>query len=694
MPLGVAARRPRRPTSHFPAALSAKEPLLATRKKRIFAAVAGAAAVGAAVLGLSVSSASPSGGNLPAPNTPIKHVVVIFDENISFDHYFGTYPTALNPPGEPQFHALPGTPTVNGLNDALLTANPNENLPQRLGPDQAVTCDQNHGYSAEQSAFDHGLMDQFVQDTTGGGCTQHNFPNSSSYGPPGIVMDYYDGNTVTALWNLAQHFTLNDNSYNSQFGPSTPGAINLVSGNTNGAVAHGGTTSNIANGTLIGDGEPFFDQCSNSSTPLNPDGSPGGVTVSMNGTNIGDLMNSDGMTWGWFQGGFTPSSFGPGDRAICGTSHANIAGAVQQDYVEHHEPFQYYQSTANPDHNSPASVNDVGVSDPAGTPLSKAVNHQYDLSWFFQALANGNMPQVSFLKPPAYENGHAGNSDPLDEQRFLVNTINAIEQSPDWNSTAIVIDYDDSDGWYDHQMGPIIRQSMDANDTLTGPGQCGSLTAPPAQNDRCGVGPRTPLLVISPYARQNFVDNTFTEQASIPKFIEDNWNLGRIGNESADASAGTLMNAFDFTGSKRAPAVIMNPNTGEVVKTIPSGGGGSSSATSSSASSSPSSSSSLGAAAEKAAVSSVKFTCHQSARGFSITLNCATAGKTRGPAMVRARLYHGRKLVRNVASRMRSHRVRITMRLRHNAARGRYTSRVSVDANGSVAAWTRSLRIH
>ncbi len=673
---------------------------MATRKKRIFAAVAGAAAVGAAVLGLSVSSASPSGGNLPAPNTPIKHVVVIFDENISFDHYFGTYPTALNPPGEPQFQPLPGTPTVNGLNDALQTANPNENLPQRLGPDQAVTCDQNHGYSAEQSAFDHGLMDMFVQDTTGGGCTQHNFPDSSNYGPPGIVMDYYDGNTVTALWNLAQHFTLNDNSYNTQFGPSTPGAINLISGNTNGAVAHGGTTSNIANGTLIGDAEPFFDQCSNSSTPLNPDGSPGGVTASLTGTNIGDLMNTAGMTWGWFQGGFTPSSFGTGDRAICGTSHANIAGAVQADYVEHHEPFQYYQSTANPDHNSPASVKDIGVSDPAGTPLSKAVNHQYDLSWFFQALAKGNMPQVSFLKPPAYENAHAGNSDPLDEQRFLVNTINAIEQSPDWNSTAIVIDYDDSDGWYDHQMGPIIRQSMDANDTLTGPGQCGSLTMPPAQNDRCGVGPRTPMLVISPYARQNFVDNTFTEQASIPKFIEDNWSLGRIGNESADASAGTLMNAFDFSpNATLAPAIIMNPNTGEITQTIPttsanssSGGGGSKSG--SAPASSPSSSSSLGAAAEKAAVSSVKFSCHQSARGFAITVSCSTSSKSKAPAMVRARLFHGKRLVRNVARRMHQHRVKLTLRLRHNATRGRYTTRVSVDAGGSVAAWTRSVRIH
>ena len=167
----------------------------------------------------------------------------IFDENISFDHYFGTYPFATNPPNEPQFHAAPGTPNVNGLNDALLTANPNLNDPTRLDPSQALTCDQNHGYSAEQSAFDSGLMDKFVQDTTGGGCSQSTFPDQGNYGPNGIVMDYYDGNTVTALWNYAQHYTLNDNSYSTQFGPSTPGAINLVSGQTNGAAAHGGTSS-------------------------------------------------------------------------------------------------------------------------------------------------------------------------------------------------------------------------------------------------------------------------------------------------------------------------------------------------------------------------------------------------------------------------------------------------------------------
>src|SRR5579884_79884 len=120
--------------------------------------------------------------------TPIKHLVVIFQENVSFDHYFGTYPYAANPPGEPVFKAKTDTPSVNGLTQDLLTNNPNLANPSRLDRSQALTCDQNHDYTPEQQAFDHGLMDKFVQFTSGSSCPDKN-----------IVMDYYDGNTVTAL---------------------------------------------------------------------------------------------------------------------------------------------------------------------------------------------------------------------------------------------------------------------------------------------------------------------------------------------------------------------------------------------------------------------------------------------------------------------------------------------------------------
>ena len=160
---------------------------------------------------------------IPATTTPIKHLVIIFQENVSFDHYFGTYPKAKNPSGEPAFTAAANTPSVNGLTAALLAHNPNTANPMRLGRSQALTCDQDHAYTDEQKAFDNDKMDKFVQSTSGSECKDKT-----------IVLDYFDGNTVTALWNYAQHFALSDNSFGTTFGPSTPGALNLVSGQTHG----------------------------------------------------------------------------------------------------------------------------------------------------------------------------------------------------------------------------------------------------------------------------------------------------------------------------------------------------------------------------------------------------------------------------------------------------------------------------
>jgi phospholipase C len=680
-------------------------------RKKLIAAVAGVAAIGVSAIGLSVSTASSphQDATTVATTTPIKHVVVIFGENISFDHYFGTYPFATNPPNEPQFHAAPGTPNVNGLNDALLTANPNLNNPARLDPSQALTCDMNHGYSAEQSADDSGLMDKFVQDTTGNGCLPQNggqstFPDQGNYAPNGIVMDYYDGNTVTALWNYAQHYTLNDNSYSTQFGPSTPGALNLISGQTNGTTLHGATTaSSVANNTMIGDAEPFYDQCSNASTALNADGTPGGITASLSGPNVGDLLNRKNITWGWFQGGFTPSAISAG-RAICGTSHNNIGNSPSADYSEHHEPFQYYASTSNPDHVSPSSLSQVGVSDPAGTPATQAINHQYDVSWFNGLLKAGDtLPSISYLKAPEYEDGHAGYSDPLDEQRFVVDEVNQIEQSKDWSSTAIILAYDDSDGWYDHQLGPIIRQSQDTADTLSGPGKCGSAATPPAQNDRCGVGPRQPLLVISPWAKQNFVDNTFTDQASILRFIEDNWNLGRIGGGSADSAAGNLDNAFDFNQKfGHAPAVILDDNTGEVTKVIQPNGQESSSSVAPSGtgaqSGSPSSTSSSGGrgATLPKSVAVIKLpnvSLKYVRKGKrSLVLTATTRGGSKVQTLIRARLYQDRQLVSNKAGLVKHNRVRLTLSLGRQSRGARYTIRLSIDAGGRVGSLTRNVR--
>ncbi|MBV9258447.1 MAG: alkaline phosphatase family protein [Ktedonobacteraceae bacterium] len=494
--------------------------------------------VGLTLLGLFTTAASagsvPTWQNQgPATSTPIKHLVVIFQENVSFDHYFGTYPYATNPAGEPAFHAAKDTPSVNGLGPALLQNNPNAANPKRLDRSQALTCDQDHSYTDEQKAFDHGLMDKFVESASGKSCTDKS-----------IVMDYYDGNTTTAVWNYAQNYAMSDNSFGTTFGPSSPGAINLVSGQTHGTVPATGAYG-VANGTLIGDADPTYDDCS-SKTP--------GDVAALTGKNVGDLLNAKKITWGWFEGGFRPSSTTNG-AATCNTAHKNIGGVSVTDYIPHHEPFQYYQSTANPHHLPPTSVKNIGKTDQA--------NHQYDLSDFWSAVNAGNLPAVSYLKAAAYQDGHAGYSDPLDEQTFLVNTLNRLQKTPDWKSTAVIIAYDDSDGWYDHVMGPIVSQSNDAADALTAPGQCGTAKAGTYQ-DRCGYGPRLPLMVISPYAKKNFVDNSVTNQSSVLRFVEDNWNLGRVGDQSFDALSGSLNSMFNFSDGDNEK-LFLNPSTGEKI---------------------------------------------------------------------------------------------------------------------------------
>ena len=528
-----------------------------------------------------------------ATTTPIQHVVVIFGENVSFDHYFGTYPHATNTSGSP-FQAAPGTPSVNGLSGSLLTANPNGSNPRRLDPsniNDVLTCDQNHDYTPEQYAFDNGKMDRFT--AAGGTATTTGTSPTGQACQASDVMNYYDGNTVTALWNYAQNFALNDNSFGTTFGPSAPGAINLVSGSTGGvdtahsvrsALTDGDTVADGTGGqTLISDAQPYWDDCSSRDA------------VAMTGTNIGDQLNAQHLSWGWFQGGFAPNTPYTGTpdtastynqlnepgRATCTTTH-NVGAALggtgqwgtKGDYIPHHEPFQYYSSTANPHHLAPKSLSVVGT-DTATPGLFNTANHQYDMSTFdalVAAIHQGKLsashfPAVSFLKAPGYEDGHAAYSDPIDEQQFVVSEINSIMALPTWSSTAIVLAYDDSDGFYDHVYSGVTNPSQTSADVLTGTNQCGTGTTYLFnQQGRCGYGPRLPLLVISPYARSNSVSNTLTDQSSIIKFVQQNWSLGEIPGSAANI-AGSINGMFDFAhGAQRSPALILSPKTGEVIR--------------------------------------------------------------------------------------------------------------------------------
>jgi phospholipase C len=552
------------------------------RLRPMLAVAAAVALAGGVAIGANVASASSTpkfaGYHTPALEsasyyrdtnntaTPIKHLVVLFDENESFDHYFGTYPYAANTDGT-KFVAKPGTPTVNGLYSKitkngpvgpLLTSNPNEFNPQRLSSSQSLTCDQNHDYLPEQEAENNGKMNMFVQYTQQDDCST----TGEYYGPPGIVMDYYDGNTVTGLWNYAQNYAMSDNNWDTTFGPSTEGAIDVTSGLSSDAYAVTPTGTKTTDsgaittdGDVYGDIDPYYDQCSDSNhTSSNPEGV-------MTGENIGDLLNAGHVTWGWFQGGFAPTSSNSGG-VVCGAQSDNIAGSALNEYTPHWNPFQFNATTANPAHLAPSSEAAIGRTDQA--------NHQYDLSDFAETLKDGNLPSVSYLKGTTEESGHPGESGPIDEQKFIVNTVNEIEQSKFWPSTAIVITYDDSDGWYDHQA-PKLLNGSDNSAIDTAMCEQAKVTVG-SGSGRCGYSQRLPMVVISPYTRDNYVSNNLTDTTSVVKFIEDNWLHGQTIPGSFDATSGSLDapgGLLDFHVKPHFQPLILNPDSGAVV----SGGG-------------------------------------------------------------------------------------------------------------------------
>lgn len=181
-------------------------------------------------------------------------------------------------------------------------------------------------------------------------------------------------------------------SPNSSLAPTLH--LNLVSEQTHGAFPTS-VSGKVINGSVIANIDPTGDDCS------------AGTTIQMSGLSIGDLLNSKDVTWGWFYGDWTPASV-----------RAGVATCIaQQD--PHYTPFQYFASTLNAHHTPPTSVSAIGLSDQA--------NHQYAVSDLINAIGVGNLPSVTFIRPPANETGHPSTSSPLEEQTLLVNTINMLE---------------------------------------------------------------------------------------------------------------------------------------------------------------------------------------------------------------------------------------------------------------------------
>ena len=200
-------------------------------------------------------------------------------------------------------------------------------------------------------------------------------------------------------------------------------------------------------------------------------------------TTIGDELSASNVSWKWYSGGWNNA----------------IAGNPDPLFQFHHQPFAYYKNYAD------------------GTPARAA--HLRDETEFLSDVQNGTLPSVAFVKPLGADNEHPGYTSLLQGDQHAANLIAAIQNSPYWKDTVIVVTFDENGGRWDH-------------------------VAPPVE-DRWGPGSRVPGIIISRFARKQYVDHTQYETDSILALIEKRWGLAPLG--AHDAGANPFLGALDFT---------------------------------------------------------------------------------------------------------------------------------------------------
>ena len=298
--------------------------------------------------------------------TPIKHLVVIFQENVSFDHYFATYPQAANTAGEPSFHRQPGTPSVNGLGAPCFDQQPQLRPAVPLGPDpRRHTCDQDHSYKDEQQAFDDGLMDRVRRDRRPR-CRRLRRLRPRQGPGHGLLRRQH----VTALWNYAQHFAMSDNSFSTPSGPPRRGAINLVSRPDPRRSISDDSTAVL---------EPTDPDYPDRRPPRDDDRRP-----------AADLRRLQQLGRSWPSRAATRTSAtcstpraspGAGSRAASADRHRRRPRGLRRQHTEHRRRQRSpttsrttsrsstTQSTANPHHLPPTSVAEIGHDGPGQPPV-------------------------------------------------------------------------------------------------------------------------------------------------------------------------------------------------------------------------------------------------------------------------------------------------------------------------------------
>ena len=454
-----------------------------------------APATAAAVRATSAPAAAPAVTAAPATMSglnKINHVVVLYQENWSFDSLYGEFPGAngvsddgpavrqLDKQNQP-YATLP-QPKDTNLKPVAADSRFPANLPVRpfdidqyVAPNQLIG-DLTQRFYQEQQQIDGGKMDRFVAE------------NQSA----GLALGYFNA-TVLPEGQLAKQYTLADNFFHAAFGSSLLNHFWLVAAATPPwPNAPAGLVAQVSpSGALVKDGAVTPDgYLVNTAFPAT---GPHPATVTDTAQlvpplmmpTIGDRLDEKHIAWGWFSGGWNDA----------------MAGHPDPLFQFNHQPFAYFAKYA------------------VGTPGQAA--HLHDEQDFLRALSANSLPAVAFVKPLGADDEHPGYTSLVRGQQHVADLVRAVQQSPAWADTAIIITYDENGGFWDH-------------------------VAPP-QGDRWGPGTRVPTIIISPYAKKGFVDHTQYDTTSILKFIETRWGLAPLS--ARDAAANDLINAFDFAQS-------------------------------------------------------------------------------------------------------------------------------------------------
>ena len=450
------------------------------------------AIAGALLLGAMPAHAGEDGD---AELARIQHVIVIYQENWSFDALYGHFPGAngiahaqssfrqVDLDGKP-YHRMPQPWGSNSFDSRFPAGMPvvPYNLAKYIRPNEK-TGDLVHRFYTEQQQIDGGKMDKFMAWSDN----------------PGLVMSGFDATNLPE-GKLAQQFVLADNFFHAAFGGSFLNHMYLICA----AAPRFPDAPAGMIAKLDADGVPTPDvrpgHSSSGDGAVTPDGyvvntaysvnmpHPGGVPADKLVPNqtmptIGDRLSEKGISWAWYSGGWDDA----------------MAGHADPLFQYHHQPFAYFANYAD------------------GT-AAKA-EHLKDEKDFIAAVKQGELPAVSFVKPLGPDNEHPGYAALQRGQQHVADLVAAVRHSPLWKDTAIIITYDEHGGRWDHVAPPKV--------------------------DRWGPGSRVPAIIISPFAKRHFVDHTQYDTTSILRFIESRWDLKPL--TTRDAQANNLLNAFDFS---------------------------------------------------------------------------------------------------------------------------------------------------